>query len=469
MELKVGQIQGISPTFQVELDKNSALEVAGKVRFNGTQKYQPLPVSKYRNYFATRYNPIDPFTGGPEDQVAWGTGANAATMSADPTALASPVGGVPLKMAVTGGDPYTNTYNSAAWNITEAQIGDVWTFSVYVRADQVTTGELFLFESTDTGSYTVFNVESIDITTAWTRVSTTRTFTGTTTKRVQVRVDGPNTGGSGVNIWWSGFQLERGNTASEFTASPNPVVNPDTEDGMIQWDPVDDTLRLRKNDAWVNTAGDVYQTSSAAYFPQGSVGNGGGFTVAEGANNTAHKLYTSVGMPILAEGMRYNDGASGDETMGATSNLRAFLDYISSTSGADFAFHTGHSNPGNVSWPQYLAVNVSQYKYGKVLNRIKWYKHQNAIGNVNVWGSNQIITRSNFTDTASNWTYLDRLHFGGSGSGSEGGELSRTFSNTNGYRWYMIEMVDINSTALTYPNVGSQGGWAMYGMTIEKA
>jgi len=31
----------------------------------------------------------------------------------------------------------------------------------------------------------------------------------------------------------------------------------------------------------------------------------------------------------------------------------------------------------------------------------------------------------------------------------------------------MIEMVDINSSALTYPNIGSRGGWAMYGVTFD--
>ena len=76
--------------------------------------------------------------------------------------------------------------------------------------------------------------------------------------------------------------------------------------------------------------------------------------------------------------------------------------------------------------------------------------------------------RSNFTNTNANWTYLDRLHFGGSTAGSAGAQVARTFSNTAGYRWYMIEMVDINSTALAYPNVGTQGGWAAYGVTFDK-
>ena len=42
-------------------------------------------------------------------------------------------------------------------------------------------------------------------------------------------------------------------------------------------------------------------------FPLGSQGNGGGFTVAEGANDTAHQNFTHNGMRILHEGLRYND------------------------------------------------------------------------------------------------------------------------------------------------------------------
>ena len=67
----------------------------------------------------------------------WGTSANQATMSADSSVTDSPVGGVPLKMQMSGGnDPYTNTYNSTSWNITEAAQGEEWTFSVYVKSNQ---------------------------------------------------------------------------------------------------------------------------------------------------------------------------------------------------------------------------------------------------------------------------------------------------------------------------------------------
>lgn len=220
------------------------------------------------------------------------------------------------------------------------------------------------------------------------------------------------------------------------------------------------------NGIWTSTSG-VSNAIGAELFV-GTEGNGGGISIAEGADDTNATRYTHGGNYILHEGMRYNDGTTGDETLGATGNCRRFLEYVSSTSGSDFAFHTGHSSPGGVAWPQYLAVKVSNYTYGKVLNRIRWYKHTNAIGNVNVWGSNQSINRLNFTDTAANWTFISRLHFGGFGSGSEGGQVTQSFTNNFGYRWYLVEMVDINSSALSYPNVGSRGGWAMYSMTFDK-
>jgi outer membrane receptor protein involved in Fe transport len=72
-------------------------------------------------------------------------GANAATLSRDTAVTDSPAGGVAMKMAVTGNDPYTATYNSTTFNIATAASGQTWTLSVYVKASVATTGELFIF------------------------------------------------------------------------------------------------------------------------------------------------------------------------------------------------------------------------------------------------------------------------------------------------------------------------------------
>ena len=474
--INVGALQGNSPDFKVTLDGGSTLSTQAEVRVLG-QSYHPFPTPP-SNAFAQTFSPLYPFTGvndyeGNALLAPWGTSANAATMSADTSVTDSPVGGVPLKMALTGGnDPYTNTYNGSQWNVTEAAQGEQWTFSVYVKSNQSggINAQIFLFEARENGTYSTYTEQVFNnIGTSWQRISITRTLNQSDTTHLQVRVDGSDSGNANSHVlWWSGLQVNRG-PLQDFT----PDHIPRTEDGQrhdemgyVRFNSSDKRLEVKDETlTWKDSGG--ASSASAGSFPLGSVGTGKGFTVAEGANDTAHNQFTHNGMLILHEGLRYNDGQNGDETLGATANTRPFFDYISSTNNSDFAFHTGHTNPGNVSWPQYLAVKVSHYKYGQVLNRIRWYKHTNAIGNCNIWGTNIEVDRNNFTDTGTNWTFLGRVHFGGSGSGSEGGQRSQTFSNTNGYRWYMIEMVDINSSALTYPNVGNRGGWAMYGVTFD--
>ena len=80
------------------------------------------------------------------------TGANS-TITRD--TISSPVGNTPLKMAVTGNDPYVSSmYNSAAKNIAPAANGQTWIVSVYVKADVVTTGQLFIFGAAADGKST---------------------------------------------------------------------------------------------------------------------------------------------------------------------------------------------------------------------------------------------------------------------------------------------------------------------------
>ena len=473
--INVGALQGNSPDFKVTLDGDSTLSTQAEVRVLG-QSYHPFPTPP-SNAFANKYSPIYPFTGvtnldGTTLLQPFAAGANVrCDLSADSSVTDSPVGGVPLKMVMRGdNDPYTDTYNQAQWHITEAAQGEEWTFSVYVKSN-VASGipvQIYLFEARESGTYGAFTDVTINgIGTSWQRVSVTRTFNQSDTAYVQVRVDGPATGNSNARtLWWSGFQINRG-PLQDFTPDSLPKTEDGQrhdEEGYVRFNSAKRRLEVKDDSLTWQIAGGTSEEN--VVLPLGTEGDGKGFTVAAGANDTAHNQFTHNGMLVLHEGLRYNDGTSGDETLGATGNTRPFFDYISSTNGADFAFHTGHTNPGNVSWPQFLAVKVSHYKYGQVLNRIRWYKHANAIGNCNIWGTNREVDRNDFTDT-NNWTFLGRVHFGGQGSGSEGGQRSQSFSNSNGYRWYMIEMVDINSSALTYPNIGTRGGWAMYGVTFD--
>ena len=140
--------------------------------------------------------------------------AHNCTVSRD--TINSPVGNSPLKMEITGGDPYLYTYNSAIWNLATASSGDTWTVSFYVKASQSTTGEILLFGSSGTAYYEIPNV-TYNITTSWQRVTYTGTFSNASTQYIQLRLDGTQTSGSGITIWWDGLQLERGSTATEFT------------------------------------------------------------------------------------------------------------------------------------------------------------------------------------------------------------------------------------------------------------
>ena len=131
----------------------------------------------------------------------------------------SPVGGVPLRMDVNGTDPYTKTYNSSQWNVTNASKGDTWTFSVYAKADRSTTGELFILEANKNGKYVSAPNKTIQLGMEWQRYSFTHTFTNDSTEFVQVRLDGPVDSKyvGPATIWWDGIQLEKSEQASDFT------------------------------------------------------------------------------------------------------------------------------------------------------------------------------------------------------------------------------------------------------------
>ncbi|MFL0790622.1 MAG: PA14 domain-containing protein, partial [Prochlorococcus sp.] len=144
----------------------------------------------------------------------FGQNAKSASMSHDPNIEVSPAGGVPLRMSVNGADPYTHTYNTSNWNISEATPGESWTFSVYAKADRETWGQLFLFEAKEDGSYTSFSAPTIQLGTEWARYSVTRTISDASTKFIQVRLDGPDNAGT---IWWDGVQVEKADEKSSFT------------------------------------------------------------------------------------------------------------------------------------------------------------------------------------------------------------------------------------------------------------
>ena len=176
----------------------------------------------------------------------FGTVATRATTSRETSTGLSPVRGVPLRMNVTGNDPYIETYNSSQWNVADARQGDTWTVSVYAKADRSTSGQLFIFEANDKGEYTKGGATTIQLGTEWQRYSYTYTFTDSSTRSIQVRLDGPDSGGTGASIWWDGLQVERASQASPFSASSeinrfaakfNPLDLHSGGFGTLSWQP----------------------------------------------------------------------------------------------------------------------------------------------------------------------------------------------------------------------------------------
>ena len=181
----------------------------------------PITITNPGFGYLTSKNNYHPF---PTDGYAWATQQGntqfRSIISQGIVSAGSTLGNTPLQMIVTGDDPHIITYNSPTYNIALATKGQTWTFSVYAKANELTTGELFLFEANSSGVYIDFTMVTIDIKTDWKRFSITRPIINSNTSFVQVRVDGtPNyDSGNGKIIWWDGFQVERSSTVGIFTS-----------------------------------------------------------------------------------------------------------------------------------------------------------------------------------------------------------------------------------------------------------
>jgi hypothetical protein len=154
-----------------------------------------------------------------------GTGGANSTITRD--TISSPVGNTPLKMVVTGNDPYVaSMYNTPSKNIAPAANGQTWIVSVYIKANVATTGQIFIFGAAADGN--VFNAVTgqisaggVSIGTDWTRVQYAFTFTKGISF-IQVRLDGPDSGGTGQTVWWDGLQVER---VPAGTTTPTPFTS----------------------------------------------------------------------------------------------------------------------------------------------------------------------------------------------------------------------------------------------------
>lgn len=155
-----------------------------------------------------------------------GSEIQSCTLSRD-TTITRQYGSIPMKMAVTGNDSYAGKYGYPAANLASALSGQTWTISVWAKASVATDGQLFIFGADTNGAVFVspdYSAGNMSITTSWQRFSFSYTFTNANTRYIQFRLDGTNSGGSGITIWWDGLQIERASSATPF----NPYYFGDT-------------------------------------------------------------------------------------------------------------------------------------------------------------------------------------------------------------------------------------------------
>jgi len=151
----------------------------------------------------------------PTNIFAWsGTGNNNCTLTADAT-ITRQYGSIPLKMVMTGTDPYTGTYNVSTWNLATAANGQTWTLSFYAKGSETLTGNCYIFGANSSGNYIEAFATSFTVTNTWQRFSLTSTFSNASTVYIQIRFGGASSQ-VGKTIWWDGVQVERASSATTF-------------------------------------------------------------------------------------------------------------------------------------------------------------------------------------------------------------------------------------------------------------
>lgn len=175
------------------------------------------------NFDATAYKSYSPnVIPYPIDLFSWcGSATDNACVVTQDTSITRQLGSIPLKMAITGNDPYISTFNSNTWNLANATAGETWTLSVYAKASQTTTAQLFLFGAANDGTAIENNNTTINLTTSWQRFTLSYTISNISVFFIQARLDGTPTSGSGITIWWDGMQVEKSSSATRFNPSYN--------------------------------------------------------------------------------------------------------------------------------------------------------------------------------------------------------------------------------------------------------
>lgn len=148
----------------------------------------------------------------PLDIFAWtGTAGQRCTLSRDLVTGKSPYNGDPLSMVTTASDAFTNTYDLPQWNIAPAADGETWVVKVWAKASLASQCEIYIFGADNTGNWTstvgTIGGGLVNVGTSWSEVSFAYTFAHPSVQIIQVRLDGPATGGTGRTIWWDNLQV----------------------------------------------------------------------------------------------------------------------------------------------------------------------------------------------------------------------------------------------------------------------
>lgn len=216
---------GRSAGFEINTFRySSGFHVGGGTAFFADPASNTLKVGFAAFSFSRNNNPYVP-TNTPEnkfptpnDIFAWygerfGSVGNSSVISRD--SVPSPVGNTPLRMNITGGNPYILSNNESRWNISPASKGQRWKLKVFVKGSRPMSGaQIYIFGARSdgvallgSGAWVNIGVENISVTTEWREVSLVFTFTNPDVAFIQVRLDGPDSGAEGETIWWDGLQV----------------------------------------------------------------------------------------------------------------------------------------------------------------------------------------------------------------------------------------------------------------------
>ncbi len=271
---------------------------------------------------------------------------NNCTIAADFTQI-SPVGGVPMRMTVTGADPHILSWAASKWNLSKANVGETWTASVWARANTAITIETpYIFEMFANGVWTnLASTSSVSLDTQWKRISTTRTFTNANTGFIQTRLDGNQTG-TPATIWFDGFQVEKSSAMSEFNSIPN--VN-----GNIATDTITTSNFTFHGDGyWSHANGGL--TFERTTHPAEKYGGGCRLTTA-GNLTASNFLYKNHTWEIWFRINDRNPGAYGNTSIEGVSNLAVYRGYHAgfwyNSTALTYQFWNGiSSSPVCASW-----------------------------------------------------------------------------------------------------------------------